>query len=80
LAAVIMLAVRRSYRAVAPRREMVVRRRLVWLLSAPYLVVCIVWGIWSEAPRLLMPLILGECMIAAFLFSRDELAGVPVSK
>ncbi|HVA52823.1 MAG TPA: hypothetical protein VNF05_04855 [Acidimicrobiales bacterium] len=47
------------------RADVVARCRLLWLLSLPYLVVCLVWGIWGEAPRLVMPLVLGEFLIAA---------------
>jgi len=40
------------------------RRRVLWLLSLPYLVVCVRYGLWNEAPRLLFPLVLGEFLLA----------------
>lgn len=39
-------------------------RRVLWLASAPYVTVCAVGGIWSEAPRLVMPLVLCEFLLA----------------
>jgi hypothetical protein len=47
------------------RRDIAVRYGLLWLLASPYLVVCLVWGVWSEAPRLVTPLVVGEFLIAA---------------
>jgi hypothetical protein len=39
-------------------------RRTLWGLCAPYLAVVVVAGRWVETPRLVMPLILGECAIS----------------
>ncbi|HEV3188257.1 MAG TPA: hypothetical protein VGZ04_09475 [Acidimicrobiales bacterium] len=44
--------------------DLAARCHLLWLLALPYLAVCLVWGIWGEAPRLVMPLVLGEFLIA----------------
>jgi hypothetical protein len=54
-----------SRRQAAEHHEIPVRRRILWLLSVPYLVTCVVGGIWSEAPRLLMPVLIGEALIVA---------------
>jgi hypothetical protein len=42
-----------------------VRRRVLWLLALPYFGVVAIGGIWSEAPRLVMPLVFGEALLAA---------------
>jgi len=65
LAVAMLAAVRWSYWHLPARREILARRNVVWVLALPYLAVCAVWGIWSEAPRLIMPLLLGECLVAS---------------
>src|SRR5581483_11462417 len=44
----------------AARRRWRTTRLALWLLATPYLVVCITQGIWFEAMRLLMPILLSE--------------------
>jgi hypothetical protein len=39
------------------------RRRVLWALALPYLAVLFVGAIWSEAPRLVMPLVIGETLL-----------------
>jgi hypothetical protein len=39
-------------------------RRVLWTLSVPYLVVLAIASSWGEAPRLVMPLVLGEVLLA----------------
>jgi hypothetical protein len=65
LAAASFAAVRWTSRRQGDRHEITVRRRVLWLLSIPYLVTCVLGGIWSEAPRLLMPVLIGEALIVA---------------
>jgi hypothetical protein len=40
------------------------RRRVLWLLAMPYLAIVAIGGIWIEAPRLVMPLVIGEVLLA----------------
>jgi hypothetical protein len=40
------------------------RRRVLWLLALPYFVMLAIGSVWSEAPRLVMPLVLGEALLA----------------
>jgi hypothetical protein len=40
------------------------RRRLLWLLALPYIGVVFVGAIWTEAPRLVIPLVIGEALLA----------------
>jgi hypothetical protein len=47
------------------------RCNLLWLLAIPYLAICLIWGIWSEAPRLIMPLLIGEFLLAITAPSSD---------
>ena len=58
-------------------RELRFRRRLFWLLTWPYLAICVVYGLWNEAPRLLFPLLLGEFLLTVSR-SRQIAAGAPV--
>lgn len=41
------------------------RLRVLWLLALPYFAVVAIGGVWLEAPRLVMPLVLGEALLAA---------------
>jgi hypothetical protein len=41
-----------------------IRRRVLWPLALPYLVVLAFGSSWGEAPRLVMPLVLGEALLA----------------
>ena len=38
---------------------------LLWILSGPYLAGCVIGGIWFEAPRLLMPVLLCQFVLRA---------------
>jgi hypothetical protein len=40
------------------------RRRVLWLLAVPYFAILAIGSVWSEAPRLVMPLVLGEALLA----------------
>jgi hypothetical protein len=40
------------------------RRRVLWLAALPYLVMLAIGSSWAEAPRLVMPLVLGEALLA----------------
>jgi hypothetical protein len=40
------------------------RRGVLWLLALPYLAVLAMASNWGEAPRLVMPLVLGEALLA----------------
>ena len=46
------------------------RRRVLWCLAVPYLAVLAVGSAWGEAPRLVMPLVLGEAVLALAPVSR----------
>lgn len=41
------------------------RRRVLWLVAMPYFAIVAIGGVWSEAPRLVMPLVIGEALLAA---------------
>jgi hypothetical protein len=45
-------------------------RRCLWILSVPYLAVCIVGGIWFETMRLLMPIVLCEHVLRRVVADR----------
>ena len=65
LSALLMVVVLRVVLRASEGVEALDRRStLLWLSASPYLVVCAGWGIWSEAPRLVMPLLLGEFLLA----------------
>jgi hypothetical protein len=51
------------------------RRRVLWMLALPYLVVVALGGIWGEAPRLVVPLVLGEALLAV-----NTTAAAPVTE
>ncbi|HEV3267334.1 MAG TPA: hypothetical protein VGZ68_02930 [Acidimicrobiales bacterium] len=68
MAVVIRWLVRVSF----DRDDLVARCHLLWLFATPYLIVCLVWGIWGEAPRLVMPLVLGEFLLAVTVGSRRQ--------
>jgi hypothetical protein len=38
-------------------------RRVLWLLALPYFVILAMGSVWSEAPRLVMPMVLGEVLL-----------------
>lgn len=40
------------------------RRRVLWTFALPYLVVLAIGSRWTEAPRLVMPLVVGEVLLA----------------
>jgi hypothetical protein len=42
-------------------------RLLLWVLSMPYLAACFVGGIWFEAPRLVLPILLCEHVLRTYL-------------
>ena len=63
IAVVLVLAVRISLRGAVDRTRSKVLRWVFWVSATPYLVVCCIWGIWAEAPRLVMPMLLGEFLI-----------------
>jgi hypothetical protein len=45
------------------RAEDRARRRLLWLLALQYLAVLFIGASWDEAPRLIMPLVIGETLL-----------------
>jgi len=55
-------------------------RNLLWLLATPYLVICFIWGIWSEAPRLVMPLLIGEFLLTVACFPNHNCDSSNVTK
>jgi hypothetical protein len=55
-----------------------IRRRALWTLCTPYLIVVAATGLWSEAPRLVMPLVLGECALMAASRCPGSTGRVPV--
>jgi membrane-associated HD superfamily phosphohydrolase len=75
LAVASVVAVRLATRTATTSTEFVRRRRLLWLFSTPYVIVCIVYGLWNEAPRLIFPLLLGEYLIALEVARRRSVNG-----
>jgi hypothetical protein len=67
LAALMIVVSRTVLTFTCDTRGRTVRVRLLWILAAPYLFVCSIWGLWSEAPRLIVPLLIGEVLITAAL-------------
>jgi hypothetical protein len=59
--------------AAGPARAAVrTRRRVLWLAALPYLVVVAIGSNWQEAPRLVMPLVLGEAVLAVTAAARPN--------
>jgi hypothetical protein len=52
------------------------RRRVLWLAALPYLMVVAIGSNWQEAPRLVMPLVLGEALLAVTAVARLNI-GLP---
>lgn len=72
LALAMAIAIRWSYAGLDCRKEIRTRCNVMWLFASPYLLVCAFWGIWAEAPRLVMPLLLGECLVAAHVSAQHR--------
>lgn len=62
--AVTLVVVARSVFGRGGDRLLIDRRRLMWLVSLPYLVVLFIGSSWGEAPRLVMPMVIGEALLA----------------
>lgn len=64
LALTLVLVGRTVFGRTGPARLLRSRRRLMWLAASPYLAVLLVASSWGEAPRLVMPLVIGEALLA----------------
>jgi hypothetical protein len=58
------------------RRRWRVMRLLLWILSIPYVAACFFGGIWFEAMRLLMPILLCEHVLRRAVAGWSQVAGV----
>ena len=74
LAALMVIAVR-----IATGRateELRVRRRILWIFSLPYVAFCLTWGLWNESPRLVMPIVRCENLLATATAGRSRSASL----
>ena len=78
LALMILVSLRLACRS-TPNIGQNIRRRTFWVLCIPYLAVCIVGGLWNEAPRLLLPVFIGE-LLCEVSSSRKPAAIAQVSR
>jgi len=77
LTAVVLVAVSQVYRLLGVSENASRSRSMLWILSAPYVLIFLAGGIWFETPRLMAPILVCELVVISTTGHQQLPVGVP---